>query len=69
MCGHLLLRDRVGAELLDVRGRTETEIQRFVTVGIDAVIFPLMGLSGVTVSQVSCVIDGAPGCTHLVEWQ
>jgi hypothetical protein len=35
--------------LLDaiVRGRTETEIQRLVTVGI----------------------DGAPGCTHLVEWQ
>jgi hypothetical protein len=57
--------------LLDaiVRGRTETEIQRLVTVGIDAVIFPLMGLSGVAVSQVSCVIDGAPGCTHLVEWQ
>lgn len=40
-----------------------------MTTASDAVIFPLMGLSGVTVSQVSCVLDGAPGCTHLVEWQ
>lgn len=40
-----------------------------MTTASDAVIFPLMGLSGVTVSAVSCVNDGAPGCTHLVEWQ
>jgi hypothetical protein len=40
-----------------------------MTTASDSVIFPLMGLSGVTVSHVSCVLDGAPGCTHLVEWQ
>jgi len=40
-----------------------------MTTASDAVIFPLMGLSGVTVSQVSCVLEGAPGCTHLVEWK
>lgn len=40
-----------------------------MTTASDAVIFPLMGLSGVTVSAVSCVIDGSPGCTHRVEWQ
>jgi hypothetical protein len=40
-----------------------------MTTASDAVIFPLMGLSGVTVSAVSCVLDGSPGCTHLVEWR
>lgn len=40
-----------------------------MTTESDAVIFPLMGLSGVTVSHVSCVDEGAPGCTHMVKWQ
>jgi hypothetical protein len=39
-----------------------------MTTASDAVIFPLMGLAEVTVTAVSCVDDGAPGCTHLVEW-
>jgi hypothetical protein len=40
-----------------------------MTTASDGVIFPMMGLSNVTVSPVECVADGATGCTHIVEWE
>lgn len=39
-----------------------------VTTASDLVVFPLMGLSNVRVSQLSCIDRGGDTCAHLVEW-
>ena len=39
-----------------------------ITTASDLVVFPLMGLSDVRVSQLGCVASGDGECAHLVEW-
>jgi hypothetical protein len=39
-----------------------------ITTASDLVVFPLMGLPDVRVTQLSCIQDGDGDCTHRVEW-
>ena len=39
-----------------------------ITTASDLVVFPLMGLRDVHVSQLSCIANGDGECAHLVEW-
>jgi hypothetical protein len=40
-----------------------------ITTASDLTVFSLMGLAGVSVSQVSCIRRGAADCAHVVRWQ
>jgi hypothetical protein len=39
-----------------------------ITTASDRVIFPSMGLRGVSVTQDTCVVRGDPDCAHFVDW-